>query len=505
MERLRTYGAEIEKPVAKLETGQPHGISQDFFQKLRQLASERGQNPHFHESDLNGQKIGVSSDDLGEQGVDNGWNLLETSLPYQESLFKLAELMELDLKTVQRSLEGEGATVINLSIHPLGKRDLETYRAFVAPKGIYPYLWYRGWDHTAGIDARAQNSPTTGVDPYEAADAVSVVIGAGAAFIGLFANSPFEEGQRSNYKEARLKMWERMMRFSKVEGDRLTIQFPPYRFRTMADYFNWMFGDKTGIHFIIAGGQEGEYKGIGDRIIIIPENPSVIEFLSRPVWQGFYLRDITTERFPPKPIVVYPDIFHMEAMQFAQFTGARIRYALNTDNFPLEDFLTALKNPHTQRVEEIFSQFAKAVWIEGRDPGANFPDREIFEQGDKIAQSVVIAPSVIQAGLIRNLKEASTLIDSYPWPLLRELREQAIIQGLQGEVDEVIVYDFAKKVLEIAAKGLTKEEQKLLAYPLWVIETRKNGADRAIEIVENYPGSFENALVSLVKSRAVEI
>jgi hypothetical protein len=30
----RTYGAEIEKPVTNLDTGQPHRVSQDFFSKI---------------------------------------------------------------------------------------------------------------------------------------------------------------------------------------------------------------------------------------------------------------------------------------------------------------------------------------------------------------------------------------------------------------------------------------------------------------------------------------
>ena len=504
MERSRTYGAEIEKPVINLNTGEPHSVSQNFFKRLSEDALRRGTNPNFHLSDVDDRILGVVSD-LGEQGVDNGFNLLETSLPYQSSLAELLELMQLDLKTVQEALEKEGASVVNLSIHPLGKRDLETYKAFVAPKGIYRYLWYRGWDHKAGIDARAQNSPTTSVSPEEAADAVSVIIGAGAAFIGLFANSPYEEGERSSFKEARLNMWERMMRYSKVEGDRKTSRFPEERFRTLAQYFNWMFGKDTAIHFVISDeNKKGDYKGIGDRVLIIPENPSVIEFLSKPVWQAFRLNDIFIN-FPPNPIMVKPDISHFEAMQFAQFTGARIRFVLDKSNFPLEDFLEALKKTNETKVEEIFSQFIQSMWIEGRDPGANFPDREILEAGDEIASSVVIAPSVIQAGLIRNLEEAVRYIASIPWLKLKELRESAIRNGLNGEIDGLTVFEFADRILEIASRGLTSEEQRYLAYPLWVLETRKNGADRAISYVERQNLPLGQALLSLLRHRQVVV
>lgn len=505
-EKRTTYGAELEKPIANLLTGKPYPVSKKIFEILGQEASQRGKSPRYHISDLNGEVIGTRSKDLGEQGVDNGWNLLETALPYQTSLEELRRLMDLDLISVQHALKQEGASVINLSIHPLANRDLKNYKAFVAPKGIYPYLWYRGWDHTAGIDARAQNSPTTGVEVFEAADAVSAIIGSGAAFVGLFANSPYEEGGRSGYKEARLTMWERMMRFAKVEGDRITAKFPPERFRTLAQYFNWMFGRETAIHFVIASGNNKDYKGIGDRIIIIPKNPSVLEYLSQENWEGFFLRDIFNG-FNLNPVIIHPDISHMEAMQFAQFAGARIRFQLNHDGFPLPEFLEACKHSDRNDVEKIFEQWAKFMYIEGRDPGANFPDEELLEAGEEVAQSVMIAPAAIQAGLIRNLDEAVTFIDSFNWQHLNVLRNAAIRNGLQGEADGLSVYDFTKKILEIAARGLTAEEQRFLRYPLWVLQTGKNGADRAIEYVEetHHATPLPDALKKLVIHRRVVI
>lgn len=503
MEKI-TYGAEIEKPIANLSNGMPHCVSQEFFKRLGQQAWQRRESPRYHRSDLNSKIIGVRTKYLGEQGLDNGGNLLETSLPYQLSLEDLKRIMSLDLQTAQKALKQEGASVINLSIHPLGGRDLETYKAFVAPKGIYPYLWYRGWDHTAGIDARAQNSPTTGIEPCKAADAASIIIGAGAAFIGLFANSPYEEGKRSGYKESRLTMWERMMKYAKVEGDRITAMFPPERFRTLAQYFNWMFGEKTSIHFIINSDKNSDYKGIGDRIIVIPENPSVLDYLSATSWQGLFLKDIFNG-FNINPVTIIPHISHMEKMQFAQFAGARIRYELNHEGFPLQEFLEACRHPEKSGVEEIFERWAKFMYIEGRDPGANFPDKQLLEAGEEIAESVVISPAAIQAGLIRNLQEATSYIDLFNWQHLKALREAAIRDGLRGEVDGITVNEFAKKILEIAGKGLTAEEQRFLRYPLWVLETGKNGADRAIEFVEEtcHATPLSEALRRLVINRQV--
>lgn len=193
-------------------------------------------------------------------------------------------------------------------------------------------------------------------------------------------------------------------------------------------------------------------------------------------------------------------------MQFAQFSGARIRYKLtNHNDFPIQEFVKACKNPDSRKVENIFSEYSKYVYIEGRDAGANFPDQELWALGKDIASSVVISPSALQAGLIQNLNEATKYIDSFKWLDLKMLREAAIKDGLQGKIPKISVYEFTEKILEIASDGLTQKEQKFLAYPRWVMKTKKNGADRAIEFVEKQKGNLEKSLKELIKLRKVVV
>lgn len=143
----KTFGAEIEKAVSSLKNFQSVAVSQSFFRRLKRAADKRGVKNHYHFSDIKPEVIiGTVSDDLGEQGLDNGFNLLETSLPYQSSLTNLYQKIILDIKTTQKSLIKEGASIINMSIHPLGKRDMNTYKKMVAPKGLYRWIWFRGWD-----------------------------------------------------------------------------------------------------------------------------------------------------------------------------------------------------------------------------------------------------------------------------------------------------------------------------------------------------------------------
>lgn len=504
--KINTYGAELEKVIAKIVNQNPHRVTKTFFKKLITYSNERNTKPSFHFSDIKPNIIlGVTSQDLGEQGIDNGFNLLETALPYQNSLTKLHQLIELDIRSSQKALSSEHATLINMSNHPLGKLNLQSYKKMVAPKGVYPYIWFRGWNHAIGINAKAQNSPTTGVDVYQAAQAASAIIGAGAAFIALFANSPFEEGKLSKYKESRLKIWDGMMKNSKVEGDRITATFPKSPFKNLAQYFEWMFGDKTGIHFVLAekNNNKMDYKGVGDRILIVENNPAVLTFLSKKEWKALYLKDIKKKK--KQTVIVQPNITHMEAMQFAQFAGARIRYSLNQKDFPLEKFLEACKKTNKNEVEKIFEKFAKYMYIEGRDPGSNFPDKEIANAGDTIAKSVAISPSALQAGLINNLEKTLNYLNKYPWKQLGELRESAIEHGLQGFVRNLRVEDFTRNILYLANEGLSKDEQWMLSYPNWVLLKKQNGADRAISFIKKYKGDKNRAIKKLIELRKVTI
>lgn len=489
--RERTYGAELEKPVSDLETGKMRGVSQGYFDRLARAAKQRGDQWRYHKSDVDPEiNLGVVSN-IGEQGLDNGFNLLETALSYKTNprgLEQLRQMMELDLKTVQEALLQEGATVINMSIHPLGSTDKEAYKTFVAPKGIYPLAWARGVYHAAGIDAKAQNSPTTGVAAREAAGALSVTLGFGSAFIGIFGNSPIANGEITKDKEYRLRLWQQMMK-SSSSGDQKLARFPDERFYSLRDYFEWIYGEKTDIWFVIHKGKD-DYKG-GGSFVTIDDKPSVLGYLAREQWQATVFAD-------GQKVTVEPHLSHMEVAQFLPFAIPRIRFGMNHDGISTSDFLSAMKE---NAVEALFENAAKYIYIEGRDPGANFPDRELIDAGGEIARSVMIAPSAIQAGLVKNLNEATALLDQYSWPMLGKLREAAIKDGLQGEVNGETVGSLTRKVLEVASRGLELDEQWMLSYPQWVLETGKNGADRALQQLGD--NTDRESIRKLVLSRSV--
>lgn len=186
-----TFGVELEKPFTRLD-GESHSVSADYFQTLQTLKGERGEETHLKK--LGSAIIGIETP-YGEESLDNGFNLGESATGPVGSLAELWSIVRTEIGDVINALEQEGAGILNMANHPLTYVNESTYQRNAAPKPIYPYLReYRRWHHEAGIDAKAQNSPSVGVPFERAAEAVNAIIGFGAAFIGIYANSPFLKG-----------------------------------------------------------------------------------------------------------------------------------------------------------------------------------------------------------------------------------------------------------------------------------------------------------------------
>lgn len=484
----RLFGGELERVVISRDTGCPIQLSPQFFDRLRRLGEARGSFVAMSEG------LGVITKDLGEQGIDCGFHVQETALPPCDSLTELANRALSDVQGVISCAREEEKTFLNFSTHPLGRRDLLTYQKFVAPKPIYSYLWYRGWDHTAGFNGAVQTSPSTSVSIYEAAEAASAVIGAGAAFIALCANSPFEEGKMSGKKESRLGIWERMFASSKHSGDRVVSKFPPNRFNRLSEYFNWMFGPGTAIHYISR--HSCSYKEASDRWLV-EGGPSLLHFFSRTQWNAMEMSCLQTGDFKPQVMPVYPSLHHLEEHQWAQFSGARIRFTLKKCAVEPRQFYEVCVSDGS--LEDLLESCVESMWIEGRDPGANYLDRELAEAG--LSSEMCMAPMALQGGILNNLRDVTTYLNRYPWSQLEALRDAAIREGLHGEVEGVRVSTFAAELLEIARDGVAEEERYLLYYFDYVLRTGKNGADRAIDALNASSLPFDEALLRLIKER----
>lgn len=484
-------GLELEMVVAGRD-GSTHGVG-PFFRSLARRKQARGLRPVL--KTVNGRDFAVVSP-LIHSSLDNAFNNLESAIgPVTGGAGGLAALDELiteELEDVVEALAEEGATILNFSEHPDVTISTDFYTGIRAPKAIYDYwVGVRGWNHSVGVDAKAQNGPTTAVPADDAVAALNVVLGLAPALIGLYANSPFEGGQLTGLKENRLTIWPRMFAGARYWGDRRLQRLPDEPFGEMRDYMTWMFGPGTAVQMLpVTGGTD--YKNAGGMLRIIGD-PSGLEFLGGGLWRGIC-------QSSGRAVDVVPSVRHIEHLQFAQFLDARIRYSLATVP-QVGEFFDAMSR--SGGLEDLFGRHARYLYIEGRAPGSNFPDRELVEEADSaVSRSCVVSASAIQAGLIRNLEASRALVYRWGWKRLRALRERAIVDGLAGEVDGLGVADLCREVLAIATEGLRPDERWMLAFPAHVLRTGLSGADRSIGFWERSDRS-PRSLRELIRRRRI--
>lgn len=477
---MTTLGVELEMAVGRLDDGSSHPVG-PYFHTLRRLKQARGESARLIEH--HGQPVAVHAP-LVVSAVDNAYNNLESAIGVIEAedpadpssgLHRLDALMRRELTIVDAALAEEGAFILNASQHPDVKISDTYYRSVRAPKPIYDY-WVRdrGWAHSVGVDAKAQNGPTTGVPADNAVRALNLILAAAPAFIALTANSPLEAGRLTGIKETRLTMWPRMFANARCAAD-LTLQRLPDRpFRDLRDYFSWMFGHDTCMQAVPVDVSTHDYKS-QDTITIVEGNPSLLTFLNQRAWSGRRLDTAETVR-------ITPCLGHLTYLQFSHFLDARIRFGFN-ETASLEHFHTAWERDGG--LEEMFTSHAAYCYIEGRSPGANFADADLWDSaGDTVAASVTIAPSALQRGLLRNIDAAWNALRGIDWQTISALRQAAIQDGLHGSADGMTVRTFCDRVMSLARDGLDADEHWMLAYPEHVLGTMRNGADRTLSQIE---------------------
>ncbi|MFC3606694.1 glutamate-cysteine ligase family protein [Stutzerimonas tarimensis] len=469
-----SVGLELELAVAEFAGGASHDAS-GVFQTLLERRQARGEEATAMMAD--DRLIGLYGT-AGVFSVDNGFNNLEYAFApvgadfghrCDSYLNHLAWTVQREVNEVMDALAVHGSGLLNLSEHPSTAIDPAFYARMRAPKPIYQH-WVRdrGWQHDQGIDAKAQNGPTTGVTAAAAPRALNLMLWVAPALIALFANSPFEAGKVTGRVENRLTIWPRMFATARLAGDRRLHLPPAEPFADLAAYVRWMHGPGTAMQVVAA--DTAGYKGYAD-MLRVEGDPPLLEFLAGPARMAQPLEG--GERQP-----LQPQAAHFEQQQFAQFLNARIRFRLPWQP-TLAELLEALHTPG--ELEVLFERCGADLYIEGRACGANFPDRELSELPDPlVAASVVMAPAALQKGLMANPQAWSRLSALAPWAAMPALRDAAIRDGLRASAAGLSLHTFAARVVEEAAAGLAGEEQWMLAYPLHVLRTGRNGADRAL-------------------------
>ncbi|MFC3221311.1 glutamate-cysteine ligase family protein [Tianweitania populi] len=495
MQRNPTLGAEIEMPVARLDDGSTYD-ARSFFPAFLNHRLARGD--RVTALNAGDQMIGVEGD-LVITSVDNGFNNLESAIGVVGgpgsgtfSLNRLASLIHRELTDVCDVLGELGAGVVNFSEHPACPVTEQVYREMRAPKPIYGY-WRegRGWRHEQGIDAKAQNGPTTGVTAADAVAALNLVLLTAPALIALYANSPFENGELTGLKENRLTIWPRMFAEPVFPGDRTFHQVPDQPFRSLRDYFQWMFGAGTAMQVLPLPGNS--YKGFGG-LARVEGDPDFLTFLRGGPARAF---DIETNA----PLELVPSVDHLDKLQFSQFLDGRIRFAF-AELPTVDSFFEAFAK---DALEDLFASSCSGLYIEGRACGATFPDPELCGLSNPlVAASAAVSPSALQKGLQLNPDAYRRLSRFMPWRDIRMMREEAIRHGLGGTLNGLTLKRFSEAVLDEAEAGLAPAERWMLAYPRHVLATGQNGADRALAAFETQSGDSRTRILKLVRRRTLQ-
>lgn len=461
----RRLGLEMEMVVADARTGASARVDR-YFDALRRIKAERqvSGTPVF----LEGRCVAIRTESA-ECGLDNGFNLLETALmPVTGGtggLGRLAERANQELSDTLRALSEDGLTVLNSAQHPACARDQHFYEQTCVPRPIYRELIdYRGWVHREGIDAKAQNGANTAVPVGRATQALNVVIGLAAANIAIFANSPLEAGQITGLKENRMTLWPRVFGPARFPGDLELQRFPRQPFRDLAHYFHWMFGTGTVSRSLpLTSGDD--YKVAATAVL--DGDPCLLDFLQSDGQGGRRLDD-------GRSVLLRPHASHFVHSQIAVFLDARFRYRL--EHMPsLQSLLAAWQQEGG--LEALFAECGIDGYIEGRAPGANFADKRLVaEAGHAAAQSVLVAPSALQLGLLNNVSEALLLIQDWGWVELGQIRDAAIRQGMEDARIRALCAD----VLDVARRGLPEDDHHWLNYADYVIRSGRSGADRLL-------------------------
>lgn len=487
MEKL---GLEMEMVVAHGDTGRSHLVCH-YFEALADIKRRRGLKASI--ARIGSRPIAVRCDAV-DSGLDNAFNHLESALgPFaggRGGLDRLEAAVVAELGDVLDALKADGAVLLNASEHPDCPLDEGFYAAARAPKPIYDYwVKHRGWQHRVGIDAKAQNGPTTSVRVEDAARALNTMLGLAPAFIGLFANSPLESGRLTGHKENRLTIWDRMFGSGRFGADLDSCRAPDTPFADLGAYFRRAYGDGTVMHTVPLADTQ-DYKGY-PRTVRVHGDPCLLGFLAAGTTRG-------TLAGSDQCVEVEPSASHFEYMQFAPFLDARFRFRFGSRP-SLDALQAALLRPGG--VEAMMARHGTEAYIEGRVPGAGFADADLLKEmnGAGTAASVVMGPSALQQGLLNNLDEACRLVQDWGWLRLRNLRQAAIVHAL----DDAAVWQLAGEAIAVALAGLDAEEQRHLDYVRWMWRNRRTGADRMLESWQCLAGSPAERLRALAAQRTV--
>lgn len=262
------------------------------------------------------------------------------------------------------------------------------------------------WERLFGTDVHlftisASNQVHIDVTLNEAIDAINVFNGLAGAQIALTANSSIWNGKvDENYKSLGEAFWDWWL--ARHPG---RFGIPQTKFCDLVEYFLCIFDFKP------------VYVRRGNDVIGLPYCPT---------FGRYYTCEVDKNR----------------CERYARLKG---KCGIKPEGIPVKI------TPHEEDMSLHFSFFwhnarlSRYLTLENRVNDQQPPDE-------------IMAIPALTLGIMENLKPAIKLVNQYRWDDLRELRVQAIKQGIKASLNGIRISGLSREMLEIAEEGLKKRE-----------------------------------------------
>jgi gamma-glutamylcysteine synthetase len=119
---------------------------------------------------------------------------------------------------------------------------------------------------------------------------------------------------------------------------------------------------------------------------------------------------------------------------------------------------------------------------------------------DQQAPGNLASPAALSLGLLGALPEAQEELSQFKWPTLKSMRQTAMRDGLDGEVEGIALADMARRMLELAQLGL---ERRKLGEEIYLQPLKRQLASKQNPAIEASNIFDRDGIEALIEARDI--
>ena len=281
--------------------------------------------------------------------------------------------------------------------------------------------------------------------------------------VALLGNSSFSENKQNPNIEERLIAWEKFVE-NPYEYDKKITGLPDREFNSFRDYLDYCF--KATFYGC------AWFSGI----------PYYLEDHSKTNKDYFFSDEIEVLQVDGKRKTIKPGLENLyDLIQKNMFFDCRVKFDFKK-NAKVEDFKKGyLDGDETALLDLIDKAFVECRMIASQN-------RDEFSVG-----------AAFLRGLLENLEGTKNLLNAHDYEYWKELRDKAIENGLDFEIEGKHIADIQDEFLQVSEEGLKKRgfgEEKFLVKAKELVSKRENPGQRKVRLFEE--GGMEKVIKDCV-------